>query len=176
MERRLAPHARSDGHDRKLRSSGRVGRRSFRSGLPDDPVAEWLSCGKARRASEERRALRGFAAEAVRGGSSPLTGSCDATYDCIASQISLVNPRLAQVITLDRNLLILIASFLSNPMPRAGVFDIKTEANLLIIKYVGRGERIRTSDPLVPNQVLYQAEPLPELAVGRTFTGRKAPG
>jgi hypothetical protein len=40
----------------------------------------------------------------------------------------------------------------------------------------GRGERIRTSDPLVPNQVLYQAEPLPELAVGRTFTGRKAPG
>jgi hypothetical protein len=40
----------------------------------------------------------------------------------------------------------------------------------------GRGERIRTSDPLVPNQVLYQAEPLPELAVGRTFTGQKAPG
>jgi hypothetical protein len=32
----------------------------------------------------------------------------------------------------------------------------------------GRGERIRTSDPLVPNQVLYQAEPLPELAIGRT--------
>jgi hypothetical protein len=28
----------------------------------------------------------------------------------------------------------------------------------------GRGERIRTSDPLVPNQVLYQAEPLPEIA------------
>src|SRR5688572_19243084 len=25
-----------------------------------------------------------------------------------------------------------------------------------------RGERIRTSDPLVPNQVLYQAEPRPE--------------
>jgi hypothetical protein len=40
----------------------------------------------------------------------------------------------------------------------------------------GRGERIRTSDPLVPNQVLYQAEPLPELAVGTTFTGRKVPG
>jgi hypothetical protein len=35
----------------------------------------------------------------------------------------------------------------------------------------GRGERIRTSDPLVPNQVLYQAEPLPELAVDRMFTG-----
>jgi hypothetical protein len=26
----------------------------------------------------------------------------------------------------------------------------------------GRGERIRTSDPLVPNQVLYQAEPRPD--------------
>ena len=26
----------------------------------------------------------------------------------------------------------------------------------------GRGERIRTSDPLLPKQVLYQAEPLPE--------------
>ena len=31
----------------------------------------------------------------------------------------------------------------------------------------GRGERIRTSDPLVPNQVLYQAEPLPDRAVGK---------
>ena len=30
---------------------------------------------------------------------------------------------------------------------------------------VGRGERIRTSDPLVPNQVLYQAEPLPDVLV-----------
>ena len=45
-----------------------MGRRSFRSGPPDDPVAEWLSCGKARRTSEERRVLRRFAAEAVRGG------------------------------------------------------------------------------------------------------------
>ncbi len=27
---------------------------------------------------------------------------------------------------------------------------------------IGRGERIRTSDPLLPKQVLYQAEPLPE--------------
>src|SRR3954471_631810 len=26
---------------------------------------------------------------------------------------------------------------------------------------IGRGDRIRTCDPLVPNQVLYQAEPLP---------------
>jgi hypothetical protein len=31
-----------------------------------------------------------------------------------------------------------------------------------VIDSNGRGERIRTSDPLVPNQVLYQAEPLPE--------------
>jgi hypothetical protein len=29
---------------------------------------------------------------------------------------------------------------------------------------IGRGERIRTSDPLVPNQVLYQAEPRPVIA------------
>jgi homocysteine S-methyltransferase len=40
----------------------------------------------------------------------------------------------------------------------------------------GRGERIRTSDPLVPNQVLYQAEPLPELALGKYVYDRKAPG
>jgi hypothetical protein len=26
----------------------------------------------------------------------------------------------------------------------------------------GRGERIRTSDPSVPNRVLYQAEPRPD--------------
>jgi hypothetical protein len=45
---------------------------------------------------------------------------------------------------------------------------------LLIIN--GRGERIRTSDPLVPNQVLYQAEPLPELCDGRMSWDRKAPG
>ncbi len=44
-----------------------MGGRSFRSGPPDDPVAEWLRCGKARRTSEERRVLRRFAAEAVRG-------------------------------------------------------------------------------------------------------------
>ena len=30
---------------------------------------------------------------------------------------------------------------------------------------IGRGERIRTSDPLVPNQVLYQAEPLPDVLI-----------
>jgi hypothetical protein len=39
----------------------------------------------------------------------------------------------------------------------------------------GRGERIRTSDPLVPNQVLYQAEPLPELAVGKDVYELKGP-
>jgi hypothetical protein len=39
----------------------------------------------------------------------------------------------------------------------------------------GRGERIRTSDPLVPNQVLYQAEPLPELAVGKDSYELKGP-
>jgi hypothetical protein len=52
-------------------------------------------------------------------------------------------------------------------MPDARSFDVKPEAKLLIIIYFGRGERIRTSDPLVPNQVLYQAEPLPELDCGR---------
>ena len=33
----------------------------------------------------------------------------------------------------------------------------------------GRGDRIRTCDPLVPNQVLYQAEPLPD---GVLFTAK----
>jgi hypothetical protein len=42
------------------------------------------------------------------------------------------------------------------------------------MKRNGRGERIRTSDPLVPNQVLYQAEPLPELAIGRQLTDPKS--
>ena len=36
----------------------------------------------------------------------------------------------------------------------------------------GRGERIRTSDPLVPNQVLYQAEPLPEHGLLERIIGR----
>ena len=31
--------------------------------------------------------------------------------------------------------------------------------------FSGREERIRTSDPSVPNAVLYQAEPLPDFAV-----------
>ena len=38
----------------------------------------------------------------------------------------------------------------------------KRRARKLLI--IGRGERIRTSDPLVPNQVLYQAEPRPVIA------------
>ena len=45
---------------------------------------------------------------------------------------------------------------------------------------IGRGERIRTSDPSVPNRVLYQAEPRPD---GRILSRRrldrarsKAPG
>ena len=33
----------------------------------------------------------------------------------------------------------------------------------MVTEIDGRGERIRTSDPLLPKQVLYQAEPLPEL-------------
>ncbi len=37
----------------------------------------------------------------------------------------------------------------------------------------GRGERIRTSDPLVPNQVLYQAEPLPELVTGKCSRAKR---
>src|SRR5215218_816446 len=31
-----------------------------------------------------------------------------------------------------------------------------------IAESIGRGERIRTSDPSVPNRVLYQAEPRPD--------------
>ena len=36
------------------------------------------------------------------------------------------------------------------------------QPEMYMLETNGRGERIRTSDPLVPNQVLYQAEPLPE--------------
>jgi homocysteine S-methyltransferase len=39
-----------------------------------------------------------------------------------------------------------------------------------VIEKIGRGERIRTSDPLVPNQVLYQAEPLPEAVDGNSHS------
>ncbi len=65
-----------------------------------------------------------------------------------------------------------------NPLvdTRASCARSLTRKLLILLGLDGRGERIRTSDPLVPNQVLYQAEPLPELAVGRTFTDRKAPG
>jgi hypothetical protein len=49
--------------------------------------------------------------------------------------------------------------------------DTTTAEESEITNRNGRGERIRTSDPLVPNQVLYQAEPLPELAFGWMFAG-----
>ncbi len=32
----------------------------------------------------------------------------------------------------------------------------------ILLNVFGRGERIRTSDPSVPNRVLYQAEPRPD--------------
>ena len=83
-----------------------------------------------------------------------------------------VDPLFAQVITFDRNLLILFAGFLCKPMAEACIFDVKAEAKLLIYKNHGRGERIRTSDPLVPNQVLYQAEPLPEPMLQKRIAGR----
>jgi hypothetical protein len=41
---------------------------------------------------------------------------------------------------------------------------LSEDNGLEIIERIGRGERIRTSDPLVPNQVLYQAEPRPVIA------------
>jgi hypothetical protein len=40
----------------------------------------------------------------------------------------------------------------------------------LVIRVMCRGERIRTSDPLIPNQVLYQAEPRPEHISHKTYT------
>ena len=43
--------------------------------------------------------------------------------------------------------------------------------NLYLLDIDGRGERIRTSDPLVPNQVLYQAEPLPDGCCGGPACG-----
>ena len=40
----------------------------------------------------------------------------------------------------------------------------------------GRGDRIRTCDPLVPNQVRYQPAPLPDgAAVRRSFRDTQAP-
>jgi hypothetical protein len=46
---------------------------------------------------------------------------------------------------------------------------------LVVIDFNGRGERIRTSDPLVPNQVLYQAEPLPDVLFNLQFLHSTAP-
>src|SRR2546425_5263463 len=36
----------------------------------------------------------------------------------------------------------------------------------------GRGDWIRTSDPTVPNRVLYQAEPHPDTAKSKTYRSR----
>jgi hypothetical protein len=36
------------------------------------------------------------------------------------------------------------------------------DRGLFLLMNFGRGERIRTSDPSVPNRVLYQAEPRPD--------------
>ena len=41
-----------------------------------------------------------------------------------------------------------------------------------LLKVIGRGERIRTSDPSVPNRVLYQAEPRPDRGESRLYHGR----
>ena len=49
---------------------------------------------------------------------------------------------------------------------------VPDDYNILILN--GRGERIRTSDPLVPNQVLYQAEPLPEHGLQSRICGGAA--
>ena len=49
------------------------------------------------------------------------------------------------------------------------------KAEVLPLNYTreyGREDRIRTCDPLVPNQVLYQAEPLPENIIGGPDGGR----
>ncbi len=40
-------------------------------------------------------------------------------------------------------------------------------------KKIGRGERIRTSDPRVPNAVLYQAEPRPDCLFGLRLNGER---
>jgi hypothetical protein len=40
-----------------------------------------------------------------------------------------------------------------------------------LIDLIGRGERIRTSGPLLPKQVRYQAAPLPEHVKGCSSTG-----
>ena len=51
----------------------------------------------------------------------------------------------------------------SNPWPpacKAGALPAELSPHGYLLN--GREDRIRTCDPLVPNQVLYQAEPLPE--------------
>ena len=41
--------------------------------------------------------------------------------------------------------------------------DHDGQSRAISIEFFGRGERIRTSDPSVPNRVLYQAEPRPDV-------------
>ena len=52
-----------------------------------------------------------------------------------------------------------------------GIFSDPGKFHKLLILN-GRGERIRTSDPLLPKQVLYQAEPLPEHGLRMRIVGR----
>jgi hypothetical protein len=55
--------------------------------------------------------------------------------------------------------------------PRPGSFPLRkgpVETSMLAAIETCRGDRIRTCDPLLPKQVLYQAEPLPELVTGST--------
>ena len=59
----------------------------------------------------------------------------------------------------------------SNPWPpacKAGALPAELSPHGYLIN--GREDRIRTCDPLVPNQVLYQAEPLPEFYGAPTRT------
>ena len=43
------------------------------------------------------------------------------------------------------------------------------------IEKINRGERIRTSDLLVPNQARYQATPRPEMSNGEVLSDRRKP-
>ena len=43
------------------------------------------------------------------------------------------------------------------------VYFFQLYQRLISRRYNGRGDRIRTCDPLVPNQMRYQAAPLPDL-------------
>jgi hypothetical protein len=53
-------------------------------------------------------------------------------------------------------------SDLQNRTTPAGTERAFRLKSMNLLRKVGRGERIRTSDPSVPNRVLYQAEPRPD--------------